>query len=546
MSVLNATITSLHRQQFQPEDYDHQILLLDKTKSDADPPSSQDADTQSLTPTSTNESSVRTSGEPLLRKRTLRKELARRKYRKWQEDKLRDGTRPRPSIEEAPENDDDLARTNIDREDFAEGEGETHPTPPVGGAGPTPRKALTAPVKLPSATDVLYENQRGTYLCGIPMFSSNSLLNLDPPAWCNSAFKFSLVDTSNAQPPDPSWVWAWPNWTVDMSEDVDEGGWQYSFSFGKFFTWRSSHLWFRSFVRRRRWLRRREQKRPMYGNDEGSSGVHTGHRLNSDYFSIHRGRSHAQDKVTSRGSSLERDSSADESVTIEVDNIAALMHVLKTGKLDREKVDAVSRFLEQGGEDTYYLAEEMPQIMSNLLFQASRRRILDQLQHSYEMASSSEHPSPRKAPSRKATSRSESPSSPKASSPPEHSPSPKASTPEDLSSNDRHLSNLRAAIAAADAQVKRLEYWSDIKHAVQSGEAGGATEEKSGWGPEWQGVDSSGPANREVPEVPTRVESDGEAEKKEGAIRVAEAKEKEPEGLDDEEDKKSEKGKGKE
>lgn len=103
-----------------------------------------------------------------------------------------------------------------------------------------------------AAIDVLYENQRGAWLCGLPLFSSASLLNFDPPAWRNGLGQASPVSVVDAQTPDPSWRWAWPTWYVDMSADVDEEGWQYSFMFRQKTSWHGSHPWFHSFVRRRR------------------------------------------------------------------------------------------------------------------------------------------------------------------------------------------------------------------------------------------------------------------------------------------------------
>lgn len=61
----------------------------------------------------------------------------------------------------------------------------------------------------------------------------------------------------------------------------------------------------------------------------------------------------------------------------------------------------------------------------------------------------------------------------------------------------RRYESLLRAVRAADEQVKRLEYWSDVKEMVQEGETKGAVDTEQGWGPGWQGVDSSGPAGPE-------------------------------------------------
>jgi len=56
------------------------------------------------------------------------------------------------------------------------------------------------------------------------------------------------------------------------------------------------------------------------------------------------------------------------------------------------------------------------------------------------------------------------------------------------------LDNLIRAAKAADAEVRKLEYWSDIRDMVNKGESFGATEEAHGWEHGWEGVDRSGAA----------------------------------------------------
>ncbi|KAK9471245.1 uncharacterized protein V1510DRAFT_420856 [Dipodascopsis tothii] len=106
--------------------------------------------------------------------------------------------------------------------------------------------------------DVLHENQRGVFVLGKPFFSANGLLNYDPSAWVDLDYRHSPVDTHSATVPDPSWEWVWRTWYVDMTDDVDDQGWAYSLSFTNG-NWHGSHVWFHSFVRRRRWLRKRKR-----------------------------------------------------------------------------------------------------------------------------------------------------------------------------------------------------------------------------------------------------------------------------------------------
>jgi hypothetical protein len=58
---------------------------------------------------------------------------------------------------------------------------------------------------------------------------------------------------------------------------------------------------------------------------------------------------------------------------------------------------------------------------------------------------------------------------------------------------ERRINNLLKALEAADAQCKKLEYWSDIRKLAHSGDAGNATDPASGWDSSWQGLDESGP-----------------------------------------------------
>ncbi|KAI9355881.1 hypothetical protein BD770DRAFT_323697 [Pilaira anomala] len=68
------------------------------------------------------------------------------------------------------------------------------------------------------AYDVLYECQRG-------------LLQFDPNPWCDANMKFTPMNTENYQLPDPLWEWSSKDWMIDMTEDVDEAGWQYALKF---------------------------------------------------------------------------------------------------------------------------------------------------------------------------------------------------------------------------------------------------------------------------------------------------------------------------
>ncbi|KAI9218990.1 hypothetical protein BC828DRAFT_387191 [Blastocladiella britannica] len=106
-------------------------------------------------------------------------------------------------------------------------------------------------------TDTVWENQRGTALIGRPRFSSRSLLPTDRAPWSDAAGGFSLPrDSIQLSDPD-AWDWV-SEWMIDMALDVDADGWMYSFNFGSF-PW-SPTCSFTTYVRRRRWIRRRRAR----------------------------------------------------------------------------------------------------------------------------------------------------------------------------------------------------------------------------------------------------------------------------------------------
>ncbi|KAF1825444.1 uncharacterized protein K489DRAFT_157632 [Dissoconium aciculare CBS 342.82] len=296
-----------------------------------------------------------------------------------------------------------------------------------------------------TVVDVLYENQRGAFLFGIPKYSSSSLLPTDPKPWQNADFRTSPVDIRNAQVPDPSWEWTWKSWYVDMSRDVDEEGWEYSFAFvghgGRTFAWHGTHPWFHSFVRRRRWLRvRKRSALPSVGRDKA-------HDLNPDYFTIHTKNLRSPSITDSRAASSNAVNVLAKLTVLEmtvenmdIDNIADLFLALRRSSLDREKIYAIRKFLDQANDDLVYLAERMDEIMGMFIFQASRRQVLDflvathdELHEKKKDLASHDHKDGDDDETRRHDSR------------------------------VRHNENILKAVHAARDHIHKLEYWSD-KH----------------------------------------------------------------------------------
>ncbi|KAK4104184.1 hypothetical protein N658DRAFT_466175 [Parathielavia hyrcaniae] len=335
---------------------------------------------------------------------------------------------------------------------------ELEPTPRV-DAGPTrsgvqKAQASSRPKSPASAIDILYENQRGGLLCGMALFSSKALGNLDPPAWTNYAHKASPTDISNAQVPDPSWEWAWPEWRINRDEGVDEDGWIYSFAFARKFSWHKPR-WWNSFVRRRVWIRKRVKKNQGYvGQDP--------HMLNPEYFTIRPSAELARDRSPSRASSTRgsRLSTNMEVAQSAIEHADDLLCVLRVSRIDREKIEAVENYLANAREDFGGLPEIMHEIMSLFVFQASRRVLLSRLTEVYH------HAVGRQEKDKEAKD----------------------------SEGDRRVKNLEEAVRHADEEVRRLEYWSDVKGIANEGESKGAVDQGQGWDETWQGVDNSGPS----------------------------------------------------
>jgi len=315
------------------------------------------------------------------------------------------------------------------------------PTPQIGTGpqGPSPQTTKAGgrarPKSAESAIDILYENQRGGFLCGIPLFSSKALGNLDPPPWTNFANRPSPTDTSTAQVPDPSWDWVWPEWRINHDDDVDEDGWIYSFAFYKKFSWHRSR-WWNSFVRRRAWIRKRAKRSRGFLTQDP-------HMLNPSYFSVRPSSELARDRSPSRASSARGSRLSVSTVNVEgleqppalIENVDQLLRVLRASRIDREKIEAVNNYLANAQENLAGLHEIMHEVMSLFVFQASRRVLLSRLTDVCDKTVAEQK-------NGKATGKG------------------KGGVDPGL---DQRVENLCAAVKHADEEVRRLEYWSDVK-----------------------------------------------------------------------------------
>ncbi|MCJ1249512.1 hypothetical protein MMC30_006737 [Trapelia coarctata] len=428
-------------QNVNPDDYDHAIDLVDATKPVSRTPSTTDA--QASADVLARKGS-KSSTNPRQTIGTLREELGRRKYAKYQESRYNGG-----------EGTGDVSNGENSDKDVGNGKNKKNPTRegrlrdrvPFRSKKPTKVRKQQQDYEV----DILYENQRGSFFCGIPLYSSKSLLNFDPSPWQTADFKDSPVNITNAQVPDPTWAWAWRSWYVDMSHDVDEEGWEYSFSFRQGFSWHGAHPWFHSFVRRRRWLRKRVKIHPHTPHGARSS-MKNAHMLNADYFTIHatRDRSRASSvdgTVTNRSSYVSSNyvvSDTDQD-NAEVTDIADLFRRLRKATVDRTKVEAIKNFLEHGGEELVYLPDHMDEIMGMFYYQTSRRQLLSELRNICKIKTDDLD-----------------------------EPGVQDDSDEE---EKRKADNLLKAVQAADEHVKDLEFWSD-KKAVQGKATPGLLQEE--------------------------------------------------------------------
>lgn len=197
------------------------------------------------------------------------------------------------------------------------------------------------------------------------------------------------------------------------------------------------------------------------------------HELTAEYFTIHprtlRPTSDDYSKAASTemmrlNEKLDEDSDIEK---MEIADIGSLIHVLKRATVDREKLVAVRKFMSSGSEELYYLSSRMPEIMGLLVFQSSRRQLLTDLLNRFDDAHN------------------------RRESLVDHKHDDEDAQKEhDIAA--RNAENLMKAVKAADEQVKKLEYWSDIKGMSQRGETLQQSPEGKWDLSKWQGLSPTG------------------------------------------------------
>lgn len=183
--------------------------------------------------------------------------------------------------------------------------------------------------------------------------------------------------------------------------------------------------------------------------------------LNPDYFTVRPAsqRNSIGSSLNSRRgsrSNMSQMSSSSSREKIDISDIVTLMQTLRRARIDREKREAVESYLEHA-TDLDSLESEMHEIMSLFVFQASRRMLLCNLMTKYDEAQ------------------------------------------QELTKNEstelrQRKDALDAAVRHADEEVRKLAYWSDIKHMVANGESRFSAEgDRSAFYDTHEGIDDSGP-----------------------------------------------------
>lgn len=446
-NVFNAISHASHRgppSVLKDSDYDHEIGLVDHTSltsrsQSAEPSRSED---DSLTRDTTGDT-TRHSADRGRRRSIVKREVERKRWsKKWTEDRpgeragqIVDASPSRASLEVTPSMSAGVevvvtaAGSDDDRSSSREGRSKNK------AATTTIVATKTASPESDSAIDILYENERGAFVCGIPLFSARALGALDAAPWTNIAFKPSPTQKRYAQVPDPSWEWAWDDWRVNHDPDSttqDEEGWEYSFMFSAWCSWHGPS-WYNSFVRRRAWIRKRIRR--------DATAAEEGYLLNEDYFTIQsqRQRSLSPQSHTNTGSrptSFLRDE-VEALDREDIRDIGHLMKALKESRIDREKLEVVENFVQNGGDDLLYLWERMHDVMGVFIFQASRRLLLAHLSTTVDEARAKLEAKGRGKD--KQTAR----------------PGEVADAEEQAK---RRIAHLLKAVAVAEEEVKRLEY----------------------------------------------------------------------------------------
>ncbi|KAF9924018.1 hypothetical protein FBU30_005948 [Linnemannia zychae] len=230
--------------------------------------------------------------------------------------------------------------------------------------------------------DFLYQHQRGAFFLGTPKFSSKSLLPVDPDEWTDQTSQTSAMDISDYELPDPNWEWVHKTWLVDMTGDVDEDGWEYAMTFHGS-PWHGNYEIFRSFARRRRWLRLRKRKGKTLGKpsalpERTYPSLPTLSQSQLDATTILQQDSTPYSTV---------DQKAGESIHTGIGNLSLspspqrvdLYQSLKKSHSDREKLAHVAQYVVRYPGDFDDIEKRMDKYLNLFDYETSRREFISML-----------------------------------------------------------------------------------------------------------------------------------------------------------------------
>ncbi|ETR98810.1 hypothetical protein M419DRAFT_88149 [Trichoderma reesei RUT C-30] len=436
----------------QPGDYDHEITLTDDEAAQSLRPTSSVSGGGELAPTNTS--------TQLLPDRGPETEQAQHQPPDDGETERRDHAPLHPSTSKGKDGGTTYQTTALETtSELGPSQSGVQPSIEIRGRLSLFPDTRASREKRETAIDILYENERGGFMCGVALFSSAALGCLDPTPWTNAYHHPSPTDIYTAQVPDPSWEWVWPEWRVYQEDGTDEGGWEYSFAFQRPFSWHGP-TWWNSFVRRRIWIRMRAKKRPedLPSDPILLAGV--------DYFKLHPlsvvgpplsgsvSGSQVPSKVPSKASLTQAPPAGHSRERPDTEDMDMLLQALRAARIDREKREAIENYMEHA-IDLSELQHGMHEIMSLFVFQQSRRELLSYLMQKHdEIAKACEED---KSPELK-----------------------------------RRKEALDAATKHAEEEVCRLAYWSDVKQMAESGELRDVVDSCEGLGSDpWQGLDKT-------------------------------------------------------
>lgn len=206
------------------------------------------------------------------------------------------------------------------------------------------------------------ESERGFQFFGSIVFTSNTLLPLDPAHFTSVSGEPLGKRLTDFEVPDESWVWAWSRWYVDMTADVDDQGWCYSWRFGSKH-WSGRHRFMRSFVRQRVWKRPRANTKLLAnGSSESLASLKNPSNTESGRASHNTKEEEERVELAAKAEQI-------------IDGINGLRN-------DRERVIAIIHLIENSTEDSNLLLDIRDQLMGTLHYPVSKRSLVSKLSES--------------------------------------------------------------------------------------------------------------------------------------------------------------------